>query len=271
MTKTTGDAIYPAYASLRLDRPVAGVLRITLARGAVNAMDYEMHHDLAQIWRLVDDDEQTRAVVLTGGDKVFSAGGDFGLVRQVIEDAKVRHAMYKGGNDLVRNMMECSKPVVAAISGAVAGGGLAAAMMADISIAGRNAKIVDAHTRLGVAAGDHAALLWPLLCGMAKAKFYLLTGAALTGEEAERIGLVSLAVPDDQVQAKALEVAAGLAAGPLQALAMTKHALNNWFRMAWPIHSASAALESLGFGGDEAREGLAAHLEKRAPKFSNAT
>ncbi|WP_257839169.1 enoyl-CoA hydratase-related protein [Phenylobacterium sp. J426] len=129
------------------------------------------------------------------------------------------------------------------------------------------AKIIDGHTRLGVAAGDHAAIVWPLLCGMAKAKYYLLTCDPLSGAEAERIGLVSLCVPDDDLDAKALEVATKLANGAQQAIRWTKLSLNNWLRQAGPTFDASAALEMLGFTGPEAAEGLASHREKRKPKF----
>ena len=144
-------------------------------------------------------------------------------------------------------------------------------MLADVSVAGRTARIIDGHTRLGVAAGDHAAICWPLLCGMAKAKYYLLTCETLRGEEAERIGLVSLCVDDEQVQDKALEVAIALAGGAQSAIRWTKHTLNHWYRMMVPAFDASLAYEFYGFGGPDAAEGLAAHQEKRPPKFSGPT
>jgi enoyl-CoA hydratase len=129
---------------------------------------------------------------------------------------------------------------------------------------------VDGHTRLGVAAGDHAAICWPLLCGMAKAKYYLLTCEALTGEEAERIGLVSLCVDDDELAEKSLGVAKRLAAGSVTAIRWTKNTLNNWYRQAGPTFDASLAMEFYGFGLADVREGLAAHLEKRAPEFGTS-
>jgi enoyl-CoA hydratase len=102
---------------------------------------------------------------------------------------------------------------------------------------------------------------------MAKAKYYLLTCEALSGEEAERIGLVSRVVDDDQVVATALEIAERLASGPQVALRWTKHALNNWLRLAGPTFDASLALEFLGFSGPELQEGMAALKEKRAARF----
>ena len=151
------------------------------------------------------------------------------------------------------------------------GAGLAAGLLADVSVVGRTARIIDGHTRLGVAAGDHAAVCWPLLCGMAKAKYLLLTCDPLTGEEAERIGLVSLCVDDDAVQDTALDIATRLAAGAQSAIRWTKHTLNHWYRANWAAFDASLAYEFYGFGGPDAAEGLAAHRGKREPRFSGPT
>ena len=129
------------------------------------------------------------------------------------------------------------------------------------------ARIIDGHTRLGVAAGDHAAIVWPLLCGMAKAKYYLLLCETVSGAEAERIGLVSLAVEDAELVPKAFEVAKKLALGSPTAIRWTKYSLNNWLRMAGPSFDASLALEFLGFTGPDVKEGMASLKEKRAPDF----
>jgi enoyl-CoA hydratase len=144
---------------------------------------------------------------------------------------------------------------------------LVVGLLADIPIAAKNARLMDGHTRLGVCAGDHAVIIWPLLCGMARAKYYLLTGETVTGAKAEEIGLVALAVEEAELQQTALDVATRLANGPPTAIRWTKYALNNWLRMAGPAFDASTALEMLGFAGPEAREGLAAHREKRTPNF----
>jgi enoyl-CoA hydratase len=164
-------------------------------------------------------------------------------------------------------MINCSKLIVSAINGPAVGGGLAVALLADISIAAKNSRLIDGHTRLGVAAGDHAAIIWPLLCGMAKAKLHLLLSDEISGEEAERIGLVSLVVEADVLRDTAFDIARKLAAGPQTALRWTKHSLNNWLRQAGPIFDNSVALEMLGFTGPEVREGLAAVRERRPPNF----
>jgi enoyl-CoA hydratase len=175
--------------------------------------------------------------------------------------------VFHEARDLVYNLVNCSKPIVAAIDGPCVGAGLAVALLADISIATPGATIVDGHTRLGVAAGDHAVIVWPLLCGMAKAKYHLLLCEPVDGVEAERIGLVSLCVPEDALEERALDVARKLAAGSQHAIRHTKLALNNWLRAAGPAFDASLALEFLDMTGPDVAEGVAAIRERRKPKF----
>lgn len=258
---------YAHYTRLKFDRPHPKVLRVTMDNGKVNSADRAMHAELTQIWRDVDADPSVNAAILTGAGKMFSAGGDFEMIREIISDFETRARVWKEARDLVYNLINCSKPVVSAMRGVAVGAGLACGLLADISIATKDCRIIDGHTRLGVAAGDHAAIVWPLLCGMAKAKYYLLTCDQLLGDEAERIGLVSLAVDDTELDSKAIEVASQLAEGAQSALRWTKFALNNWLRQAGPIFDNSLALEFLGFSGPDVQEGLAAHLEKRKTAF----
>src|SRR5205085_1224772 len=185
----------------------------------------------------------------------------------MLHDYEARTRVLREARDLVFNVINCAKPIVSAIHGPAVGAGLAAGILADVSVVARTARIIDGHTRLGIAAGDHAAICWPLLCGMAKAKYYLLTCETLTGEEAERIGLVSLCVDDDQVHAKAMEVAVKLAGMSTTALSWTKHTLNHWYRAAAPAFDASLAYEFIGFGGPDVQEGIAATREKRPAIF----
>ena len=259
---------YPSYESLKLDWPMERVLRITLSRGRMNALDFNMHHDLGNIWGLIDRDPDVNAVVVTGEGRAFSAGGDFEMIENILTDHDFRCKMWKDARYMVDGMLQCSKPIISAINGAAAGGGLAVALLADISIAGESAKLVDGHTVLGVAADDHAVAIWPLLCSLAKAKYYLLTSEPISGREAERIGLVSFCVPDDEVVDRALKIAERLANGAPSAIRWTKLSLNQWVRNAWPAFEASLAFGILGFTGPEAREGLDALKEKRAPRFN---
>jgi enoyl-CoA hydratase len=261
-------APYEAFDALRFDRPAPGVLRITLDAPGLNAVGHDAHAQLAEVWRAFDRDPASRVALLRGAGKGFSAGGSFELLDDLMTSYDVRLRVLQEARDLVLNVIDCSKPIVSAIHGPAVGAGLVAGLLADVSVVGRRAKIIDGHTRLGVTAGDHAAICWPLLCGMAKAKYYLLTCDPLSGEEAERIGLVSICVDDDEVQDRALAVAEQLAAGSPSALAWTKRTLNNWYRAQTGLFDASLAYEFLGFGGPDAREGLASHVEKRPPSFS---
>lgn len=262
---------YEPFGDLNFDRPADGVLRITMDAPGLNAVDHALHRQLADVWMAVDRDPDTNVAVLQGAGRAFSAGGSFELLDSLMDDYAVRTRVLREARDLVFNVINCSKPIVSAIHGPAVGAGLCAGILADISIAGRNARIIDGHTRLGVAAGDHAAICWPLLCGMAKAKYYLLTCDVLSGEEAERIGLVSLCIDDEQVQDRALTVAEQLAGGAQSAIRWTKHTLNHWYRANSAILDASLAYEFYGFGGPDAREGLASHTEKRAPRFAGPT
>ncbi len=261
-------APYSAFDALAFDRPAPRVLRITLEGPGLNAVGPAAHAQIADVWRTVDRDPATDVALLRGAGKGFSAGGSFELIEQITEDPSTRLRVLREARDLVLNVIECSKPIVSAVHGPAVGAGLCAALLADISVVGRNAKIIDGHTRLGVAAGDHAAICWPLLCGMAKAKYLLLTCDPVSGEEAERIGLVSLCVDDDQVQERALAIAVQLAEGAQQAIRWTKHTLNHWYRVNTPAFDASLAYEFLGFGLPDAAEGLASHAEKRSPNFT---
>jgi enoyl-CoA hydratase len=260
---------YSAYQSLTFERPQPGILEIVMGReGKLAVADAQMHRELAQIWRDIDADPDIAVAIIRGVGKGFSGGGSLDLVQEMTEDFETRVRVWREAHDLVYNLINCSKIVVSAMHGPAVGAGLVTGLLADISIAARNARIIDGHTRLGVAAGDHAAIVWPLLCGMAKAKYYLLLCEEVSGEEAERIGLVSLCVDENELVDKAREVAQRLLHGSQPALRWTKYSLNNWLRMAGPTFDTSLALEMLGFSGADVREGVASHREKRAPKFS---
>ncbi len=256
------------FPALEFDRPVDGVLRLTLrTAGRLNAVGADMHRDLAAVWPAIGRDREIRAVIVRGADGAFSAGGDLDLVDEMARDYETRRRVFHEARDLVYNIVNCPTPIVSAMTGPAVGAGLAVGLLADISIATPNARIIDGHTRLGVAAGDHAAILWPLLCGMAKAKYHLLLCEPLDGEEAERIGLVSLCVPEEELEAKALEIAQRLANGARAAIEHTKLALNNWLRLAGPTFDASVALEFLDLSGPDVHEGIAAIRAKRPPDF----
>ncbi len=268
MTRTPD---YSRYQTLAITRRGSNdsVLDIQMraANGKLPTAGHDGHWELAEIWRDVGSDESVRCAVLRGEGQGFSGGGDLSLVQDMANDFEVRTRVWKEARDLVYNVINCDKPIVSAMHGPAVGAGLVAGLLADISIAAKSARIVDGHTRLGVAAGDHAAIIWPLLCGMAKAKYHLMLCEPVSGEEAERIGLVSLAVDDDKLLDKAHEVADRLANGSQTAIRWTKYSLNNWLRQAGPSFDTSLALEFMGFGGPDVREGISSLRERRKPDF----
>ncbi len=262
---------YSAYQHLLIDKK-DGIAVLTINRPeSLNSTNFRLHYELSKIWLDIAEDDEVRVALITGAGRAFSAGGDFEVVEKAQGNAEVVGQIMKEAHDIVHNMINCDKPIISAINGVAVGAGLAVALLADISIASENARFTDGHTRLGVAAGDHAAVIWPLLVGMAKAKYYLLTCDMLDAKEAERIGLISMVLPPDQLMPKAMEVARKLSTGSQTAIRWTKQSLNQWLRAA--AHTSfdySLALEMLGFFGADIKEGVKAIQERRAPVFPSA-
>jgi enoyl-CoA hydratase len=262
------DEWFTRYPGLEFTRHPEGVLLITIDRpAAMNATDAALHRALSRIWADVDDDPETRVVVITGKGKAFSAGGDLAWIETMVGNYAGMQAAFREAGDIVYGMTRCTKIIISAINGVAVGAGLAVALMADISLMAEEAKITDGHIRLGVAAGDHANIIWPLLCGLAKAKYYLLTADFIDGVTADRIGLVSRAVPGATLMEEALRVAHKIATGPQDATRLTKRALNLWMTQAAPAFDASLAFEMLNFMGPDAAEGVAALRDRRPPRF----
>lgn len=260
--------VFDRYKELKIERRGNGVTVITLNRPEVlNAMTYTMHAELAQVWNDIDRDPETRVAVVTGAGRAFCAGNDlknpdpdFDGVREIMRDAVA----------IVRGMIECDKPIISAINGVAVGAGLAVAILADISIAAEDAKLIDGHTKVGVVAGDHACVIWPLLCGMAKAKYYLWNIEPLTGRVADELGIVTKALPGPEVLPHALELADKLANMAQPAIRGTKRAMNGWLRQAMPIFEHSAALETVDFFGPDLHAARAAFREKKEVRFPSA-
>jgi enoyl-CoA hydratase/carnithine racemase len=263
---------YSDFQFLQFESLAHGVALVTLNRpDALNATNARLHWELTKVWDVLNDDAGVRVIVVTGaGGRAFSAGGDLAWIAETAGDPQKVAGTMKEAGDIVFKMLACEKPIISAINGVAVGAGLAVALMADISIMAEEARITDGHVRLGVSAGDHSVILWPLLCGMAKTKYYLMTAEFVDGKEAERIGLVSLCVPRAQLMDKALATADRLATGSQSAIRLTKRSLNNWLRHFQPAFDASLAMEMLCFLGDDVKEGVAALMEKREPRFPSA-
>ncbi|MFQ5398777.1 MAG: enoyl-CoA hydratase/isomerase family protein [Anaerolineae bacterium] len=262
---------YSDYQHILFERRDPHILWMTLNRPDVlNAADARLHTEMTQVWQTIDHDPEVYVAVVTGAGRAFSAGGDLKLVENAYRDFDEITRILDEARALVYNILGCGKPIISAINGAAVGAGLVVALLADISIAAENARLADGHVRMGVAAGDHSAILWPLLCGMAKAKYYLMTSGFVSGREAERIGLVSLCVPDDELLEKAMEVAVQLATGPRHAVKFTKRALNQWLLQAGPIFDHSLALEMMGFFAEDLLAGVEGLRRKQKPRFPSS-
>ena len=263
---------YFDYQHILFEQRDHGILWLTLNRPEVlNAADVRLHTEFVNVWQTIDQDPTVRAVVVTGAGRAFSAGGDLKMVEDAYRNYEEIIRILDEARDLVYNILRCSKPIVSAINGPAVGAGLVIALLADISIAAESARLADGHVRMGVTAGDHAAIIWPLLCGMAKAKYYLLTSDFVSGREAERIGLVSLCVPEEELHYKAMEVATTLATGPQHAIKFTKRALNQWLLQAGPIFDHSLALEMLGFFSEDVMAGVVGLRKKQTPRFPSSS
>ena len=266
---------YSSYQHLLIEID-QGIAKVTINRPEVyNAVNHRLHGELAQIWRDLDRDPSVRVIVVTGaGDKAFSAGGDLAMLEHRMSlpaEERFNETVTWEPRELVYNMVNCDKIIISAINGVAVGAGVAVALIADISIMAEDAKIGDGHTRLGVVAGDHATMIWPLLCGIAKTKYYLLTADLIDGREAERIGLVSKTVPRAEVLTTAMGLARRFADGPRYALSMTKRAVNQWLRFGGlASFDYSLALEKMAFFSEDAQVGVKAVREKTTPVFPSS-
>lgn len=267
---TKGNVVIEKYqeqfSRLKFENHQPGVLEVIFSGPNLNAVDEPTHAEIPAIWPVIDKDPEVRAVIVRGEGKAFSAGGDFGLIDKQIVDFEFRMQIMRESKELFYNIINCRKPIISAIHGPAVGAGLVVALMADISIAAHDARIIDGHTRLGVVAGDHA-IVWALFCGIPKAKYLLLTCKEISGKDAEQAGLVSLSVPGHDLLDTARDIAHGLSEGAQGAIQGTKYVLNEWYRQNSAIFDVGLGLEFLDFGGPDVVEGVASHRERRQPVF----
>ena len=256
-----------SYETLSIDRRDDGVAVATFQRPEkLNAVDGRMHHELSRLPRDAADDPEVRVLVLTGAGRAFCAGGDFSP--DAVPLGSFGTPLVEEGRRIVDDLLELPKPVIAAVNGYAMGLGATLALLCDVVVAGRSAVFADTHVQLGIGAGDGGQLIWPLLVGVNRAKYFLMTGDRIDAVEAERIGLVNFVVDDDQVLERALAIAARLASGPAQAIQASKRAVNAWMRtVSSTVLPLSLALEEACFGSDDQREAVAAFNEKRPPRF----
>ncbi|MPY92458.1 MAG: enoyl-CoA hydratase/isomerase family protein [Acidimicrobiia bacterium] len=256
-----------SYKTIAIEKRDDGVAVATLNRPErLNAVNGDLHHELTTLPRDADADDAVRALVITGAGRAFCAGGDFSPNTTPI-GAHGTPAMEEGRR-VVDHLLECRKPVVSAVNGYAMGLGATMALLADVVVAGRSAVFADTHVVMGIGAGDGGQLIWPLLVGVNKAKYFLMTGDRVGAEEAERIGLVNFVVEDDELLERALAIATRLAQGPTAAISASKMAINAWMRsISSTVMPLSLSLEEANFHTADHKEAVKAFNEKRAPKF----
>lgn len=247
------------------------VLRVVLDNPPFNAMTAAAHASLATIWDSIDTDDSVRVVVFTGtGDKAFCAGGDLGAMEANYGDAARWHVAMSEARAIVVGLLACRKPVIARINGHAMGLGATLALAADITLMAEDARIADPHVRVGLAAGDGGALLWPHLAGLVTARRHLLTGDPLTGTEAAAAGLVTEAVARGGLDARVDHwVERFLATSPV-AVQTTKQALNmDLLAKARSSLGEMLRLETRSWESPAHLEAVRATLERRAPGFDD--
>ncbi len=243
-------------AILRLNRPER-----------LNAVNGAMHSELMQIFLDVQADGDTLAAVLTGAGRAFCAGGDFSGGSNM--RSKSGLTMMQEARRIVDNLLDCEKPVVAAVNGAAAGLGATIALLCDVVIASENARIGDPHVKMGITAGDGGAVIWPLLVGVNRAKYMLMTGHLVTAAEAFQMGLVNKVVAEGEALNEATAMARRLAAGAPFAVQSSKIAVNKYIKMVSNlVLPLSLHAEEVSMTKDDHREAVKAFQEKREPKFT---
>jgi enoyl-CoA hydratase len=254
------------YEAIAIDKRDDGIALATLNRpDRLNAVNGTMHHELARITREADADPAVKVLVITGAGRAFCAGGDFSPQR----DRADNEMTLEEGRQIVDHLLECSKPVISAVNGYAMGLGATVALLCDVVFAARSAIFADTHVNMGIGAGDGGQLIWPLLMGVNRAKYFLMTGERVSAEEAERLGLVNFVVDDGAVVDAALELAARLAAGPSLAISASKMAVNGYMRMVSNlVLPLSLSLEGRTMASQDHREAVKAFQEKRPATFS---
>ena len=257
------------YRNLEIDRSEGDVLRIVIDRPGdpLNRVDGGVHAELARLFRELRQEDDARAVLLTGSGGAFSAGGDFNWFPELQDPVALEH-LRRDAKQLIWDLLDIELPIVVAVNGHAIGLGASVALLSDVIFMAESATLADPHVRVGIVAGDGGAAIWPLVLGPARAKEFLMTGDPVTAENAQRMGLVNHVLPDEELEAAALAFAKRLAEGAPLAVRYTKQAVNKLIKDALnTAYDFSTALEIVTFKSDDHREALSALAEKRPPRF----
>jgi enoyl-CoA hydratase len=226
---------------------------------AFNAVNEQVHHAFATIWRALTADDDVRAVVTTGVGKAFSAGGDMVMFGRLIDDPVARQFQIHEARTVFLEVINFPKPLVSAVNGPAVGLGCSIALLSDFLVMGESSYLADPHVAVGLVAGDGGAAMLPLLIGMMKAKEYVLLGDRITATIAEKLNLVTKVAADGSELEEALAIGERLAALPPQALRASKVALNmHLSRAALGVLEYALAEELTSFSTPEFKERVAA-------------
>jgi enoyl-CoA hydratase len=260
---------YSRYRTLLIEKDADGVAVLTLNRPEKrNAVNREMHQELETVFVDLSNDDEVRAIVLTGAGSAFCAGGDVEGMKTGEFRPSGPAVPFREVRRLIMNLLEVEQPIVAAVNGDGAGLGATIPLFCDVIVVAETARLADNHVRMGLVAGDGGVVIWPWLVGMARAKEYLLTGQWIDGREAERIGLVNYAVPQEQVLPRAMEIARRLAQGAPLAIRWTKFSLNKVLRDHVNLAlDSSMFLEAATMSSEDLQEAARAFFQKRKPEF----
>ena len=261
--------MYEGYQTLKVVRD-GPILTVSFNRPDVlNAASTEMHQEIARVFPQIGRDPEVRVAILTGEGAAFSAGGDVMSMRENLDNHGAWIAGMKEARDVLMGVIDIDTPVIAKINGDAMGLAASLALTCDISIASETARIADPHVKVGLTAGDGGSIIWPELIGYARAKKYLLTGRPITGAEAAEIGLVTEAVPADQLDQRVNELARELARGAGMAIRLTKRAVNMSLKQKIEsLLEAHLGFETMTHLSQDHREALAAFVERRKPIFT---
>ena len=257
------------YETMKIERRANGIAVVTLNRPErLNAVNGRMHAELARFSRDFAYDRELRVLILTGEGRAFSAGGDFGPGDPIGSDPRGPD-LWTEARQIVDHLLECEKPLIAAVNGYAMGLGANVALLCDVVVAGPSSVFADTHVKMGIGAGDGGQVIWPFLIGVNKAKYYLMTGDRVTGKEALELGLVTFYVENDaDLMPKAVEVAEKLASGPPKAISASKVAVNAYLRsVSSLVMPLCLRAEELTMQTEDHREAVKAFQEKRPPKF----
>lgn len=235
----------------------------------LNAMTWQMHEEASRLFYDLGMDDTIDVVVFTGAGRAFSAGGDIDGMKEMYEDTELFDRSIMEAKKVVFGILDCEKVIIAKVNGDAVGLGATMALFCDIIFAADHARFGDPHVRVGLAAGDGGAVIWPQAIGYARAKEYLLTGDLVSARDAEAMGLINHAVPADELDARVDAFAAKIGAGAMKSIKYTKTAINIGLKqLAHTMMDTCMSYEALTNRSEDHLEAINAFSEKRKPKFT---